>query len=166
MYEIGQHVIHPGQGVCTVCGYEENPSPMIVLTARCGNTDTKMLYPVSLEDRLHPCIDADQAKALLDNYAAIECDPYHERNASLEETYFKRQLKQGAPVTVQVAKTMRQRIQDAEDHDKKPSSYYARILKEAHRRVVEEFAVALDMSEDECERELSQAVLANGCALN
>ena len=32
---------------------------------------------------------------------------------------------------------------------KKPASYYARVLKEAHRRAVEELAVALDISEED-----------------
>lgn len=149
MFSIGEHVIHPGQGVCTVLGYEDQPAPMIVLEAKSGHAKTRLMYPVSQLDRLHACIQHDEAEALLDGYADIECDPFTERNSSLEESYFKKQLKLGAPETVRVAKTMRARIQDAEAHAKKPSSYYNRILKEAHRRSIEELAIALGTSEEE-----------------
>ena len=51
---------------------------------------------------------------------------------------------------------MRQRIHDAEAQDKKPSSYYTRVLKEAHRRALEELAVALECTEDDIEKRLAQ----------
>ncbi|MEE0664585.1 MAG: AsnC family protein, partial [Collinsella bouchesdurhonensis] len=102
------------------------------------------------------CIDKDQAEKLLSDYDSIACDSFTERNSSLEESYFKQLLKQGAPTTVQVAKTMRCRIHDAESQAKKPSSYYMRILKEAHRRSVEELAVALGVSEDDVEARIAQ----------
>lgn len=92
----------------------------------------------------------------MDDYDEIEVDPFTERNSSLEETYFKKQLKYGAPQTIRVAKTMRQRIRDAEAQDKKPSSYYTRVLKEAHRRALEELAVALECTEDDVEKRLAQ----------
>ena len=150
MYGIGEHVIHPGQGVCTVVGFKEDgPQPMMILEAKKGHARTRMLYPLSQEDRLHPCISADEAKSLIDGYDELECDDFTERNSSLEEAYFKQQLKLGAPETVRVAKTMHHRIRDAEARDKKPSSYYARVLKEARRRSLEELAIALGIEEDE-----------------
>lgn len=152
MFEIGEHVIHPGQGVCTVTGYDDKGSaPMIVLECRQGHARTRMLYPVSLEDRLHLTITREQAQDLIDNYDALECDTFTERNSSLEESHFKQLIKLGAPETVRVAKTMRHRIHEAEAHDRKPSSYYMRVLKEAHRRSVEELAVALGCSEEDVE---------------
>lgn len=152
MFEIGEHVIHPGQGVCTVTGYDNaGTAPMIVLECRQGHAKTRMHYPVSQLDRLHATVSREEAQHIIDNYDALECDPFTERNSSLEETHFKQLLKQGAPETVRVAKTMRHRIQEAVRHDKKPSSYYARVLKEAHRRSIEELAVALDISEEEME---------------
>lgn len=156
MFKIGEHVIHPGQGVCTVTGFKNSPTPMIELEAHSGHSKTKLLYPVSQVDRLHACIDKDQAEKLLSDYDSIACDSFTERNSSLEESYFKQLLKQGAPTTVQVAKTMRCRIHDAESQAKKPSSYYMRILKEAHRRSVEELAVALGVSEDDVEARIAQ----------
>lgn len=149
MFSIGEHVIHPGQGVCTVMGFEDAPAPMIVLEAKRGHARTRMMYPVAQQDRLHPCITRDEAEELIANYAAIECDPFTERNSSLEETHFKQMIKLGAPETLRVAKTMLARIHAAEERDKKPSSYYARVLKEAQRRAAEELAVALGVSEEE-----------------
>ena len=55
-----------------------------------------------------------------------------------------------------MAKTMMHRIRQAEEADKKPSSYYMRVLKEAKRRSIEEFAVALGVTE---EARLAQAAL-------
>ena len=151
MYKIGEHVIHPGQGVCTVTGFKETPAPMIELEAHSRHSTTKLLYPMAQADRLHPCIDKEHAQELIDNYDRIECDPFTERNSSLEESYFKQLIKKGAPTTFQFAKTMRVRIHEPESRDRKPSSYYARVLKEAHRRSIEELAVALDMTEDAVE---------------
>lgn len=47
MFSIGEHIIHPGQGVCTVMGYEDAPSPMIILEAKRGHAKTRMMYPVA-----------------------------------------------------------------------------------------------------------------------
>lgn len=164
MFEIGEHVIHPGQGVCTVTGYDDNgPAPMIVLECKQGHAKTRMMYPVSQSNRLHPTVSREVAQDVIDHYDAIECDPFTERNSSLEESYFKQQLKQGVPETVRVAKTMRHRIAEAQAHDKKPSSYYSRVLKEAHRRSVEELAVALEVSEEDVEKIFAEA---NGMSEN
>ena len=161
MFEIGQHVIHPGQGVCTVVGFrDDTPQPMVLLEAKQGHAQTILMYPVAQADRLHAAISREDAENLLANYADLECDSFTERNSSLEESHFKQQLKLGAPETVRVAKTMIKRIQDAEAADKKPSSYYMRVLKEAKRRSVEEFAVALGVSEEDAENRLAAAQAA------
>lgn len=157
MFEIGEHVIHPGQGVCTVMGFDDKgPAPMIILESKKGHAKTRLMYPVSQSDRLHATVSREEAQDLIDHYDAIECDTFTERNSSLEESHFKQLIKQGAPETIRVAKTMRHRIREAEHHDKKPSSYYARVLKEAHKRSVEELAVALEMSEDDMEAILAE----------
>ena len=54
---------------------------------------------------------------------------------------------------------MMHRIRQAEEADKKPSSYYMRVLKEAKRRSIEEFAVALGVTEEAAEARLAQAAL-------
>lgn len=161
MFKIGEHVIHPGQGVCTVVGFrEDTPQPMIMLQARTGHATTMMLYPVSQQDRLHATISREDAETILANYGELECDGFTERNASLEESYFKQELKKGAPTTVRVAKTMRQRIAEAEARNRKPSTYYMRVMKEARRRSVEEFAVALGITDEEAEERLKAAAEA------
>mgnify|MGYP000169928189 FL=1 len=67
---------------------------------------------------------------------------------------------------MRVAKTMRARISEAEAHGKKPSSYYTRVLKEARRRSVEEFAVALHVDEDAVEERFEQAIAQAAIASN
>ena len=167
MFRIGEHVIHPGQGVCTVVGIEEDaPTPMIILECKQGHAKTRLQYPLSQSGRLHATVSREEAEDLIENYASIECDPFTERNSSLEETYFKKLIKEGAPATVRVAKTMRFRIRDAERRAKKPSSYYARVLKEAHKRSVEELAVAIGVSEEAVEERLDVVQSAFEASVN
>ena len=167
MFSIGEHVIHPGQGVCTVTGIDEDaPTPMIILECKQGHAKTRMQYPLAQSDRLHPTVSREEAEDLIEHYDAIECDTFTERNSSLEESYFKKLIKEGAPATVRVAKTMRYRIRDAERHAKKPSSYYTRVLKEAHRRSVEELAVAIGVSEEDIEERLAVVQSAFEASVN
>ena len=125
-----------------------------------------MQYPLAQSDRLHATISREVAEDLIENYADIECDTFTERNSSLEESYFKKLIKEGAPATVRVAKTMRYRIRDAERRAKKPSTYYARVLKEAHRRSVEELAVAIGVSEEDIEERLAVVQSAFEASVN
>ena len=149
-----------GQGVCTVVGFrDDTPQPMLLLETKQGHAQTILMYPVAQADRLHAAISQQDAEHLLSHYDELECDTFTERNSSLEETHFKQQLKLGAPETVRVAKTMMHRIRQAEEADKKPSSYYMRVLKEAKRRSIEEFAVALGVTEEDAEARLAQAAL-------
>lgn len=159
MFKIGQHVIHPGQGVCTVVDVtNDQPTPMIVLRAKSGHAATQLMYPQSLMDRLHVTISREDAEDLMSNYETLAVDEFTERNSSLEEAYFKKRIKLGAPETVRVAKTMRTRIAHAERCGKKPSSYYSRVLKEAHRRSIEELAVALEIAEEDVEARMVEAI--------
>lgn len=157
MFEIGEHVIHPGQGVCTVMGFTDGLSPMIILQARQGHAMTRLQFPLANASRLHPCISREDAERLIDGYAELACDPFTERNGGLEEAYFKGRIKLGAPETLRVAKTMIHRMRDAERAARKPSSYCARVLKEARKRTLEELAIALDVSEDEVDVRLQAA---------
>ena len=153
-------LLYPGQGVCTVVGFrDDTPQPMLLLETKQGHAQTILMYPVAQADRLHAAISQQDAEHLLSHYDELECDTFTERNSSLEETHFKQQLKLGAPETVRVAKTMMHRIRQAEEADKKPSSYYMRVLKEAKRRSIEEFAVALGVTEEAAEARLAQAAL-------
>ena len=163
MFEIGQHVIHPGQGVCTATGFTDDTAhPMILLRAKSGHAETHLMYPLAQQSRLHAIISREDAEDLIDSYADLTVDSFTERNSALEETHFKQQLKLGAPETVRVAKTMRHRIAEAEAHGKKPSSYYSRMLKEARRRTLEELSVALGADEDAVEERFKEAIIQAG----
>ena len=46
MFSIGQHVIHPGQGVCTVVGFrDDTPQPMLLLETKQGHAQTDPHVP-------------------------------------------------------------------------------------------------------------------------
>lgn len=149
MYSVGERVMHPGQGLCTVVGFEDSPAPMLVLEAGSGRTVTRMLFPASQAAKLHVPVSADEALAIIDGYGALECDTFTNRNSGLEETHFKNLLKQGASDCACVAKTMRARIAAAEAAGKKPSTFLARVLREAQRRALEELACALESTPEE-----------------
>ena len=86
MFSIGQHVIHPGQGVCTVVGFrDDTPQPMLLLETKQGHAQTILMYPVAQADRLHAAISQQDAEHLLSHYDELECDTFTERNSSLEE---------------------------------------------------------------------------------
>lgn len=66
MFSIGQHVIHPGQGVCTVVGFrDDTPQPMLLLETKQGHAQTILMYPVAQADRLHAAISQQDAEHLL-----------------------------------------------------------------------------------------------------
>ena len=45
MFSIGQHVIHPGQGVCTVVGFrDDTPQPMLLLETKQGHAQTILMW--------------------------------------------------------------------------------------------------------------------------
>lgn len=150
MFTVGERVIHPGQGLCTVVGVEDTPAPMLVLEAGTGRTSTRLLYPVAQAERnLHLPVSRDEALNVIENYDNLTCDPHTDRNSGLEEAYFKTMVKRGVPDSVRVVKTMRTRIAIAEKQAHKPSAYLTRVLKEAQRRSLEELACALDTTPDE-----------------
>lgn len=149
-FSIGDRVIHPGQGLCTVVDFKEEPSPVLILETGSGRKTTRLMYPAATaEKNLHYPVSSEEAIKVIKSYSSIECDPHTEHNSGQEEAYFKGLLKRGVPYSVMVAKTMRTRIANAEANGKKPSAYFARVLKEAQRRSLEELACALDSTPDD-----------------
>ena len=62
MFSIGQHVIHPGQGVCTVVGFrDDTPQPMLLLETKQGHAQTILMYPVAQADRHVDGVSAGKA---------------------------------------------------------------------------------------------------------
>lgn len=150
MFAVGERVMHPGQGLCTVIGFQESPTPMLVLEAGDGRNTTRLMYPASTaEKNLHPPVSRNVALKVIDGYADLPVDGHTDRNSGLEEAYFKGLIKHGVPDSVRVVKTMRFRIADAERKGHKPGAYLTRVLKEAQRRSLEELSCALDSTPDE-----------------
>lgn len=150
MFPIGARVIHPGQGLCTVVGLKDGPSPMLVLETGTGRGSTRLLYPASQADaHLHEPVSKGVALEVIDGYDALACDPFTDRNSGVEEAHFKALVKHGVPDSVRVVKTMVARIASAERKAKKPSTYQLRILREARRRSLEELACALGVTSEE-----------------
>ena len=150
MFQVGERVVHPGQGLCTIVGFKDAPSPMLVLETGSGRRATRLLFPAEgAEHRLHPPVSRAEALKVIADYDALPLDPHTDRNSGQEEAYFKNLLKQGVPNSVMVVKTMSARIADAERMSKKPSAYLVRVLKEARRRSLEELCCALDSTPEE-----------------
>ncbi len=123
MFSIGERVMHPGQGLCTVVGFEDSPSPMLILETGSGRGAARLMYPAAqAEKNLHPPVSRDEALAAIDGYGDLTCDPFSDRNSGLEEKHFKQRLKLGIPESLRVTKTMLERIAAAEACSKKPSS--------------------------------------------
>lgn len=150
MFAVGQRVIHPGQGLCTVVGVKDGSTPMLVLETGSGRGTTRLLYPtVQAERNLHAPVSRERALEVIDGYDDITCDAFSDHNSGIEEAHFKALVKRGVPDSVCVVKTMRRRIAEAERRSKKPSTYLVRVLREARRRSLEELACALDTTPDE-----------------
>lgn len=153
MFSVGERVMHPGQGLCTIVGFRDTPSPALILEAGSGRNATRLLYPADqAEAHLHPPVSRAEALDVIENYDSIACDTHSDRNSGQEEAYFKALLKRGVPDSVRVVKTMRTRIAQCERSARKPSAYIARVLKEARLRSLEELACALDTTPDVVEQ--------------
>lgn len=161
MFSIGERVMHPGQGLCTVVGFEDSPSPMLILETGSGRGAARLMYPAAQAEKLHPPVNRDEALAAIEGYEKLECDNFSDRNSGLEEKHFKQRLKLGIPESLRVTKTMLARIAAAEAVNKKPSSYLARVLRDARERSLEELACALETTPEEVEGMFAE----RGCAL-
>ena len=150
MFSVGDRVIHPGQGLCTVVGFAGEPTSSLVLACGTGRRETHLLYPMAkAEQTLRAPVSREEALAVVAGYAELAPDPRTDRNSGLEEAYFKGLIKHGVPDSVRVVKTMRTRIAAASTKRHKPSAYMIRVLKEAQRRSLEELACSLDVASEE-----------------
>ena len=150
MYQIGDYIVHPGQGVCCVEAVEGGDSPVYHLMPTHGRNPMLIKYPVASEANLRPVLSADEAESLIESYPDMELDPFTDRSAVLEEKHFKKVIRHGScSDVVRIAKTFRSRIDDVEANHKKAPVIYERIYKEARERSVEEFCCALHESEDQ-----------------
>lgn len=150
MYNIGQYIVHPGQGVCRVEGVVEEPTAVYKLMPVGQRNPMRIIFPVASEDKLRPVLSHDEAMELIDQYATLQVDEYTDRSSALEEDHFKREIRQGTcRDTMRIVKTFRTRIAETRARNKKPPVVYERILKQASKRSLEELSVALGMSTDD-----------------
>ena len=144
MYQVGEYIVHPGQGVCKVDEIVEEPQETYMLLPVGTRNPIRISFPVSGEARLRPVLSRDEAEALIDEYAVMDVDPFTERSLALEESHFKDTIRRGTcRDSVRVVKTFRRRIAEVRSRNKKPPVAYERILKQASERSLSELAIAL-----------------------
>ena len=149
LFEVGEFIVHPGQGVCEVAEIVEAPSPTYKLMPVGQRHPMLISFPVSGEARLRRVLPAAEARALIEDYADMPVDDYTDRSVALEEEHFTKVIKNGTcRESVRVVKTFRQRIAEVRTRHKKPPVVYERILKEAQTRAPSELACAREVDKD------------------
>ena len=150
MYEIGEYVVHPGQGVCRVEEVTDGPTPCYQLMPVGERHPMRISYPVSSESRLRPVLSADEARAIIDEYPTMAVESYSEHSGTLEEQHFKDEIRRGScQDSVRIVKTFRERIDEVKARNKKPPVAFDRILKLATARSLQELSVALDTTPED-----------------
>ncbi len=150
MYNIGEYIVHPGQGVCRVEGVVDEPMAVYQLMPVGSRHPMRITFPVASEGKLRPVLTRDEAVELIDQYPDMKVDEYTGRSNALEEEHFKREIRQGTcRDTMRIVKTFRFRIAQTRARNKKPPVVYERILKQASQRSLEELSIALEMSVDD-----------------
>ena len=150
MYEVGEYIVHPGQGVCKVEDVIENPEVSYMLMPVGTSNPMRISFPISGENRLRPVLSHDEAQELVDEYTDLSIDDYRSASIALEEQYYRDKIRRGPCLdSVRTVKTFRHRIDEAKANNKRPPVVYERILKQAIERSLEELSIALDMSKDD-----------------
>ena len=154
MYEIGEYVVHPGQGVCRVEDVTDGPNPCYQLMPVGERHPMRISYPVSSESRLRPVLSAEEARAIIDEYPTMEVESYSEHSGTLEEQHFKDEIRRGScQDSVRIVKTFRERIDEVKARNKKPPVAFDQELSVALDTTPEDvqalFQGALDAAEEE-----------------
>lgn len=150
MYEVGEYIVHPGQGVCKVEGVKQGDHPVYELMPVGERHPMRISFPVASEDKLRPVLSASEAKEIISQYPSMDVEEFTERSNALEEEHFRNEIKRGTcRDSVRIVKTFRQRIAQTRARNKKPPVVYERILKQASKRSLDELSVALDLTPDD-----------------
>lgn len=150
MYEIGEYIVHPGQGVCLVEDVVDNPSATYQLLPVGQRHPMRISFPVASESRLRPVLSHDEAEDIIAQYPTMQVDEFTNKSNALEEEHFRDEIRLGScRDSVRVVKTFRTRIAEVKARNKKPPVAYERILKQASERSLSELAVALDSTPDD-----------------
>ena len=159
MYEVGEYIVHPGQGVCKVEDIVSEPQATYMLMPVGGRHPMRISFPVASEDRLRPIVTKEQAEELIGEYTELPVEELTGKSNALEEERFKNELRRGTcRDAVRIVKTFRKRIAEVEANNKKPPVVYERILKQASERSLQELAVALDISPEDVQTLFEQEV--------
>ncbi|MDO5119650.1 MAG: CarD family transcriptional regulator [Coriobacteriales bacterium] len=146
MYEVGEFIVHPGQGVCRIDEVVDTPQQTYLLMPVGVRHPIRISFPVSGEDRLRPVVSQQEAQELINDYADLGIIEYQGRGGALEEEFFRTEIRNGTcRDTVAVVKTFRERIAEVRSRNKKPPVAYERILKQARDRSLSELSIALDL---------------------
>ena len=150
MYEVGEYIVHPGQGVCKVEDVIENPDVSYMLMPVGTSNPMRISFPISGENRLRPVLSHDEAQELVDEYTDLSIDDYRSASIALEEQYYRDKIRRGTCLdSVRTVKTFRHRIDEAKANNKRPPVVYERILKQAIARSLDELSIAHNMSKDD-----------------
>ena len=150
MYQVGEYIVHPGQGVCKVDEIVLEPQETYMLLPVGARNPVRISFPVAGEARLRPVLSSDEARELIAAYPQMDVDGFTERSAALEEEHFKKTIRLGTcRDSVRVVKTFRRRIAEVRARNKKPPVAYERILKQASERSLSELAIALGITADD-----------------
>lgn len=152
MYEVGEYIVHPGQGVCKVEQVVQEPRPVYQLLPVGQRHPMKISFPVASEAKLRPVLSRKEAESIIDEYPTMDVEEFKGRSNALEEEHFRDEIRHGScEDSVRIVKTFRRRIAQTRARNKKPPVAYERILKQASRRSLEELAVALDSTPEDVE---------------
>lgn len=150
MYNVGEYIVHPGQGVCKVEGVMQEPREVYQLLPIGQRHPVRISYPVAMEKNLRPVLSHDEAMEIIEQYPTMSVDGFVGRSNALEEEHFKQEIRHGScRDSVRIVKTFRMRIAQTRARNKKPPVVYERILKQASQRSLEELSVALEMPVDD-----------------
>ena len=157
MYQVGEYLVHPGQGVCKVDEIVSDPQETYLLEPVAGRHPLRISFPVASEDRLRPVLSKREAEELIGEYPDIAPDNYTERSLALEEEHFRNKIRRGTcRDSVCVVKTFRRRIAEVRSRNKRPPVSYERILKQASERSLSELAIALGVTTDDVRERFEQ----------
>ena len=150
MFEVGEYIVHPGQGVCRVESVGEGDDASYKLMPVGQRHPMLISFPAANESRLRPVLSRDEAIAIIEGYPTLEVDDFTDHSGAVEEEHFKAQMKEGTcNDSVRIVKTVRQRIRRARDAGRKPPVIYERLLREARERTLSELAVALESTPED-----------------
>ena len=146
MYNVGEYIVHPGQGVCRIEELVTEPMEAYRLLPIGMRHPTYIRFPVANSDKLRRVLTRDEAEELIEEYPSMQVDNYTDRSNALEEEHFKQEIRKGTcRDSVRIVKTFRLRIAETRARNKKPPVVYERILKQASQRSLEELSCALDL---------------------